>query len=169
LFRKEKAGANSKLIDTIIGSKTSMSGELFTKGIVRIDGHFKGDVFTESDFIVGENANVEGNIKCMNAAVAGKLQGNIEAEAKLEIFKSGIIMGDIKVGNLMVEEGAIFTGKCLMGGREIEDTEEAKKNHLHHKIKEEQAEEKSEDNNKVLPKGKQKNSTININRQAVNK
>lgn len=170
MFKKERAGSSGKLIDTLIGPKTSMSGELFTKGIVRIDGHFKGDVVTESDFIVGENANVEGNIKCLNAAVAGKLQGNIEAEVKLEIFKSGIILGDINVGSLMVEDGAIFSGECLMSGREIKISEEGKETPLRHKIKEEQADGKSgNNNNEALPKGKHKNSTYNINRQAVKK
>ena len=114
MFKKNKKNVNAKVVDTLIGVETTMRGELHSKGIIRIEGSFRGKIVTENNVIIGEKATVTGDIFCLNAFISGKLEGNIEVEKKLDVFSSGIIYGDIKVGRLMMEDGAFFLGNCQM-------------------------------------------------------
>jgi cytoskeletal protein CcmA (bactofilin family) len=114
LFNKNKKNVNGKVVDTLVGAETSMTGELNSKGIIRIEGSFKGKIVTENNVIIGEKATVSGDVICLNASISGKLEGNIEVEKKLDVFSSGSVFGDIIVGRLMMEDGALFIGNCLM-------------------------------------------------------
>lgn len=171
MFKKnKKENITGKVIDTLIGPETSMSGELYAKGIVRIEGFYKGEIVTESDLIIGEKADVKGDIKCVNATVAGKIEGNMEVEKKLEIFKSGNLSGDINVGSLMIEDGAFFSGKCFMNEREINSKEEFKGITFRDKKTNERKDNKSNnDNEETLTKGKEKPNIVNVNKQAAKK
>ena len=123
MFKKNKKNVNAKVVDTLIGVETTMRGELHSKGIIRIEGSFRGKIVTENNVIIGEKATVTGDIFCLNAFISGKLEGNIEVEKKLDVFSSGIIYGDIKVGRLMMEDGAFFLGNCQMFKPEDKKTE----------------------------------------------
>ena len=41
-------------------------------------------------------------------------QKNIEAKEKIEVGKTGVIIGDIKSPLLQMESGSKFTGNCAM-------------------------------------------------------
>ena len=117
MFKKNKKlnkSLSGKVVDTLVGAETSMNGELHSKGIIRIEGFFKGKIVTENNVIIGEKATVSGDVFCLNASIAGKLEGNIDAEKMLSVFSSGSIFGDVKVGRLMMEDGAFFMGNCQM-------------------------------------------------------
>ncbi|GEM_PF-359722 len=115
-----KKSAETRKVDTLIGRGTVISGNLKAKGIVRIDGTYEGDVFTEGDVVVGEDARVKAHINCENVVIAGNVEGNIEAKNKVDIRSSGAIWGDIKAAALVVEDGALFTGKSVMERKEKE-------------------------------------------------
>jgi cytoskeletal protein CcmA (bactofilin family) len=48
--------------------------------------------------------------------VSGTVNGNVIAEAKVVLHKSARINGDIQTPSIVVEEGAMITGKINMGG-----------------------------------------------------
>jgi len=127
VFKKDKRVFSGKVVDTLIGAETIMTGEIQSKGIVRIEGYFKGMISTKSDVVIGEKAVVAGDITCMNASIAGKLEGNIEAEKMVDIYASGVLLGDIIVGRLMIENGAYFLGKCTMREMDEKKSEDLKR------------------------------------------
>jgi cytoskeletal protein CcmA (bactofilin family) len=53
-------------------------------------------------------------VKCSSAMLGGRIEGNIEAEKKLDICKNGVLIGDIKAAILSIENGAYFAGNCEM-------------------------------------------------------
>lgn len=114
---KNKISTTQK-IETIIGKETVLGGNLTSKGSVRIDGSFKGDLFSRSDVIIGEDGFVQAKISCVNAILAGRIEGNIKTEGKLDIRATGVLIGDAEVGSLTVEDGAVLTGRCVMKLRE---------------------------------------------------
>lgn len=65
---------------------------------------------------IGENGAVEANIFGENVTVAGQVTGNIVARGTLELLASGVLNGDVKAANLVVETGAILRGN--IGGLE---------------------------------------------------
>ena len=46
--------------------------------------------------------------------VAGIVTGNMDVNDKLELLPSAKVVGDLKVGTLIIGEGAVFKGNCEM-------------------------------------------------------
>ncbi|OEF99677.1 hypothetical protein BHF71_07935 [Vulcanibacillus modesticaldus] len=109
-------------IDTVIGPGTNFEGNIEAIGIVRVDGSFSGDMTTQGDIIVGEQGQVKGNLKGRNMIIAGSSYAKLICEEKLEIKSSGKVIGDVEVGNIVIEEKAVFKGQCLMRYEEIDNS-----------------------------------------------
>lgn len=105
---------SSDNLETIIGQGTQFKGTLHSKGGIRIDGELEGDVNTATELVIGDTGQVRAQVKARNATVAGVITGNVEIVEKLELLPSGKIYGDIKVGTLIIGEGATFRGGCEM-------------------------------------------------------
>lgn len=105
---------------------TSVTGELKSKGDIRIDGSVNGNVEITGKLVVGEKGEVEGEVKCAYATVSGSLRGNIEVTELLSLESTAKVHGDIITNKLSVETGAEFTGSCSMGAvvREIKKDQE---------------------------------------------
>lgn len=104
----------SDRVATLIGPNASFQGTINELNSVRVDGHFYGDITTEGDFFVGKVGYVRGNVKGRSVFIFGKIEGNVEAQERLEIMEGGMVEGDIKTKRLVVYEGAAFRGHCEM-------------------------------------------------------
>ena len=101
-------------INALLGRNTEFEGKLSFIGVVRIDGHFKGEIFTEGTLIVGEAANIESHVHVSNIIISGEIRGNIIADERIEIHAPGKVFGDIQAPILVIEEGVVFEGNCRM-------------------------------------------------------
>lgn len=116
---KEKAESN----DLIKGSKslnqfgegTVITGEIKSQGDIRIDGEINGAVYSASKLVVGPSGKVDGDVKCKNADISGKVYGQIIIDDLLFLKSTAVIEGDIVAKKLVVESGAKFNGTCSMG------------------------------------------------------
>ena len=52
---------------------------------------------------------------CQHANIEGRVEGQLEVKEMLILKKTAIINGDITTRKLVVEEGAVFNGKIVMG------------------------------------------------------
>lgn len=114
LFGKSKV-INTEKIDSIIGKNMTVEGKLLSEGSLRIEGTVIGDVEAKGDVYIGETGKVEGNLEVRNLLIAGEIAGNLRIFERLEITKSGRLEGDIETKILVVEEGAEYHGRCVMG------------------------------------------------------
>jgi cytoskeletal protein CcmA (bactofilin family) len=96
---------------------SSFKGELEFEDTMRIDGKFNGRIVSKNELIVGESAHVEGEVHVGRIAISGTVVGKIIAEQRVEIHRNGKVYSDIDTPNLIIEEGAIFQGNCVMGDR----------------------------------------------------
>jgi cytoskeletal protein CcmA (bactofilin family) len=48
------------------------------------------------------------------------MRGNISAQGRLEILPGGRVWGDINVAGLLIDEGGIYRGQCVMGSTQLE-------------------------------------------------
>lgn len=110
-------------IDTLIGKKAVIDGDVSGKGNFKIDGVVDGNITIKGDLVMGEKAVVTGNITAKNIVIAGKVAGDITASGQLTIKNTGTINGDQKCGSLIVEEGSSVVGKCDISGK-VEDDED---------------------------------------------
>ena len=94
---------------------SSFKGELEFEDTMRIDGRFNGRIRSKNELIVGESAHIEGEIHVGRIAISGTVMGKIQADQRVEIHRNGKVYSDIDTPALIIEEGAIFQGNCVMG------------------------------------------------------
>ena len=61
----------------MIGDGTTITGDIKSKGDIRVDGSLKGSIETEGKVVVGQGGVVEGDVVCKDADVAGVLKAKI--------------------------------------------------------------------------------------------
>jgi cytoskeletal protein CcmA (bactofilin family) len=101
-------------MNAFLGKDTEFEGRLSFSGAVRIDGYFKGEVFSEGTLIVGETAKMESDIQAAHIIISGEVHGNITAEKRLEVHAPGRIIGNIQSPTITIDEGVVFEGNCRM-------------------------------------------------------
>lgn len=96
----------------------SFKGELDFEDTMRIDGRFNGRIHSKNELIVGDSAQIEGDIHVGRIAISGTVIGKIVADQRVEIHRNGKVYCDIDTPALIIEEGAIFQGNCVMGEKQ---------------------------------------------------
>jgi cytoskeletal protein CcmA (bactofilin family) len=98
----------------LVGTGTTIKGEIFSNGDIRIDGTILGTVESKGKVIVGNTGVVEGDIICQNADFSGQIKARVEVSELLTLKASSKLFGEIVTSKLAIEPGAIFTGSCTM-------------------------------------------------------
>jgi Integral membrane protein CcmA involved in cell shape determination len=93
---------------------SSFHGDLEFEDTMRIDGRFNGRINSKNELIVGESAQVEGEIHVGKIAISGTVTGKIKADQRIEIHRSGRVYCELETPALIIEEGALFQGSCAM-------------------------------------------------------
>jgi cytoskeletal protein CcmA (bactofilin family) len=96
---------------------SSFKGELEFEDTMRIDGRFNGKIVSKNELIVGESAHIDGDIHVGRIAISGTVVGKIVADQRVEIHRNGKVYSDVDTPALIIEEGAIFQGNCVMGDK----------------------------------------------------
>ena len=105
----------SEKISSIIASDVTIHGGLSATGSMRIEGRVEGDVTLKESLILGRDAVINGSVKAANAAVAGEINGSIDAAGGLvTLSDTSKVRGDITTDKIVIDENAYFTGKCIM-------------------------------------------------------
>jgi cytoskeletal protein CcmA (bactofilin family) len=91
-----------------------MQGELTFEASFRIDGNFEGTVRSSGRLVVGEGGVVEGEVHVRHVLVTGEVRGSVEAGEQIHIAPGGRLLADITTPSLVIEDGAVFEGKCVM-------------------------------------------------------
>ena len=95
-----------------ISAGTVIKGEIVSPNDIRIDGLFEGKVISKSRVVIGESANVKGDIICENIDLWGKVEGNLYVKDTLALKDGSNITGNLHIRRLHVELGAVFNGSC---------------------------------------------------------
>ena len=114
MFRKAKGHPQVEEMVAFLGKGTDFRGVLHFEDTVRIDGRLEGEVITRDTLIVGESAEVLGNISVGTLITSGKIHGNITASKKAHFIAPGSFTGDIDAPALQIDEGFSFNGRCVM-------------------------------------------------------
>ena len=101
-------------INSIIGTDTVFEGTISTKETTRIDGIVKGEIKSEGTLVIGNSGKVVGNVHAANIVIAGSVEGDLYATGKIEVSSTSKIRGDINTKSLIIDEDALFEGKCTM-------------------------------------------------------
>lgn len=100
---------------TIIAKGTELSGSLSVDGNIRIDGTVRGDITSTDSVEVGKTGMVMGaTIQSKIAVIHGRVEGHIVAPQHITLGSKATLLGDLKTGSLVIEEGAVFHGNSTM-------------------------------------------------------
>lgn len=97
-----------------ISSGTRITGELSSSNDLRIDGYFNGKIFSKGRIIIGEAAEVAGEVVCTNADIWGKFNGDVFVKDILSLKKGAKVNGNLNINKIVVELGVSFNGTCKM-------------------------------------------------------
>lgn len=97
-----------------VGDVVNFSGEVTFRSMLRIDGHFSGQVTsTDGTLIVSTGAEVtKAVIKVAVAKINGTVEGDILASKELVLGRTANVKGKVAAPAWIVEEGAQFNGSC---------------------------------------------------------
>lgn len=99
----------------IIGSGTEITGDLSTKGDIRIDGKITGTVKSKAKVVISATGEVVGDIFSESAEVSGKIFGDINTSEILFLKTTATLTGNVFSNKLVVESGANLIGNCQTG------------------------------------------------------
>ena len=107
-------GGASHSLNTLVKG-TLIEGTVKSESDIRIDGTIKGSLTCDAKVIIGPSGFVEGEIKCENAVIEGRFEGNLSVTDLLNVRETAYIQGDVRTNKLIVQSGAVFNVGCKMG------------------------------------------------------
>jgi cytoskeletal protein CcmA (bactofilin family) len=94
-----------------IGKSVLVKGELSGSEDLYIDGQVEGTIeLREHNLTVGPNGRVDANVNAKEVILLGTVKGNIRAAERVEIRKTGSLIGDLVAARVTIEDGAYFKG-----------------------------------------------------------
>ncbi|QWP75808.1 polymer-forming cytoskeletal protein [Lysobacter sp. K5869] len=107
--------AREAVKESLIAADLTIEGKIHGAGHIRIAGRFKGDVQVDGDLTVELGAKVNGGVRARKVVIAGELEGNIDSAQRVELLETGVVVGDVKAGNVTVAAGARVRGQVEFG------------------------------------------------------
>jgi cytoskeletal protein CcmA (bactofilin family) len=96
---------------TLLGRTAVVRGQLSGEEDLLVEGQFEGTItLADHCFTVGADGQVKAEIRARQVIILGTVTGNISAREKIEIRRSGHVVGDLLAGAIVIEEGAYFKG-----------------------------------------------------------
>ena len=112
MLEKKKYDENN--VVTIIGPGTVITGEIESKGTVRVEGTVNGRIDCEDTIVIHESGHVKADLIGGQVIISGTVEGNTFAHDRLEVTNQGKIVGNITAPRISIAEGVIFEGQCTM-------------------------------------------------------
>ncbi len=113
----EQITVSLKSMPSIISRDSKIEGEVYSSGVVEIEGTIKGRISSNS-IVIREDGIVEGEINADSVNIRGNFTGNIKAK-NINVFSKATITGKIEYQSLSVEDGASIDGQF----RQLSDKE----------------------------------------------
>ncbi len=106
--------------ESLIGASTQIFGRLVVNHGIRIDGEIQGSVEAAIapgvTVHIGHEGFVKGDLHAHRVLVNGKIDGNIYAAERCDLFETSRVRGDIHYGVMGIEHGAEIYGELLKKG-----------------------------------------------------
>ncbi len=113
-----KKATAPKEIGSLIGTGTTVIGDLVFSGGLRIDGQVKGAVRCVDGekggmLVISETGVVEGEVRAAHLVVAGRIIGPVCASELVELQPKARVTGDLRYRAVEMHHGAIVDGTLM--------------------------------------------------------
>ncbi len=99
----------------LLGRGAQFGGDLSFEGRVRVDGTFKGRIFTEDTLEIGAPGVVDGEIDAAVLIVAGTASGKIRARDRLVLEATGTLKGQVDAPAIEAHPGGKIDAVLRVG------------------------------------------------------
>lgn len=117
----EQGPSEEEVPESIIAEGISISGTLSFQRLVRIDGHFQGELRSSGKLIVGPTGTIESDLDLEEAFIAGKVVGDIKVKKRLVLRGRAEVRGNITAPVLSVDEGVLLIGNLNIAPIEVQE------------------------------------------------
>ncbi|MDE2234337.1 MAG: polymer-forming cytoskeletal protein [Gammaproteobacteria bacterium] len=104
-------------IDTLVGRKTEINGDLNFSGGLHVDGKVNGNISAgsepESMLSLSQHGIVRGEIRVPHVTINGTVEGDVYAAQRLELGAEARITGDVHYNLIEMTVGATVDGKMV--------------------------------------------------------
>jgi cytoskeletal protein CcmA (bactofilin family) len=98
-----------------LGPEVTIMGTLKVRESLYFNAAIEGKIISGSQLVVGENANISGDISAEVVTLRGRVRGNVSVTGRAELKAGGELRGDLSAGRVEMEEGFTFVGQALIG------------------------------------------------------
>jgi cytoskeletal protein CcmA (bactofilin family) len=121
MFGKSKKVGSEK-VDSLIGRKSSLEGNLSFSGGLHIDGSVKGKITAAGDdrstLSLSQHGTVEGDVRVPYIRLNGTVTGNVYASERVVLAANARVTGDVHYNLLEMALGAQVNGRLIRIGDE---------------------------------------------------
>jgi cytoskeletal protein CcmA (bactofilin family) len=110
----ERSNTEDNTVNTVIGRGSVIDGIFTVQGSVRVDGRLRGTMEVSGSLFVGKEGEIDGEVRVRDAFVGGKVKNKILASGRVTLEPKSVVQGEVNTSRLVIEEGAIFEGNCVM-------------------------------------------------------
>ncbi len=99
-----------------ISQGIKIKGELTGSEDLYVDGVVEGKLnLSNGTLTIGPNGSVKADVDAREVLVSGRIEGNITAREKVQLWSTGQVSGEVRTERLAIEEGATLRGKVEAG------------------------------------------------------
>lgn len=117
MLGRSKTKRKQSNIDTLVGSKTKVSGDVEFSGGLHVDGYIKGNIQAElesnSVLSISENGVVEGSVSVPHVILNGTVKGDVSARERVELGTTARVIGNVFYNLIEMAIGAEINGKLI--------------------------------------------------------
>ena len=106
--------SSQEVTNSIIGENSFFTGRFFINGSLKIDGKFEGKSLQADQLYIGASGKIKTNVSATSVIVEGVIIGNITAKSRVMLLPTAKIFGDIKTPELIIQNGVILEGRCMI-------------------------------------------------------
>ena len=115
MFKRRKS--RPEKIQTLIGAKTRINGDVEFTGGLHLDGQINGNVKSEvgsgAVIVVSDQGCIEGSVSVPNIVLNGIVKGDIEASNRVELGPKARVLGNVHYEIIETAIGAQINGKLI--------------------------------------------------------
>lgn len=106
--------SSQEITNSTIGPNSYFTGRFYINGSLKIDGKFEGKSLQAEQLYIGTTGKIKTNVMANSVIVEGVIIGNITARNRVMLLPTAKIYGDIKTPELIIQNGVILEGRCMI-------------------------------------------------------
>ena len=113
-WRRRSSSAKRGKLTAFLDEGSEIEGKYTFSGTVLLNGRFQGEIASPDTLIIGDRGVVNASVRAGTLVVTGELVGDVHASERVELSGKARVFGDLEAPVVVLEEGAIFEGRCRM-------------------------------------------------------